>query len=114
VHHVSVNVTDVEASTRFYTDVLGFVLRNDRPDFGFGGAWLDAGGQQLHLIEAPVPSNLGQHFAMQVEDMHATVAELRDGGIKVSDPVPVGPNLQAFLVDPDGNGIELHQVDALP
>ena len=25
------------------------------PDFSFGGAWLDAGSQQVHLIEADVP-----------------------------------------------------------
>src|SRR5262249_10895811 len=53
VHHVSVNVTDVEAALRFYVDELGFEPRTDRPDFGFGGAWLDVGGQQVHLIEAP-------------------------------------------------------------
>jgi hypothetical protein len=28
----------------------------------------------------------------------------------VSDPRPVGTSLQAFLDDPSGNGVELHQV----
>src|SRR5688500_9886093 len=51
VHHVSINVDNVEAAVRFYVDVLGLVPRDDRPDFGFGGAWLDAGAQQVHLIE---------------------------------------------------------------
>ena len=31
----------------------------DRPAFGFGGAWLDVGAQQIHLIEAQVPPELG-------------------------------------------------------
>jgi glyoxylase I family protein len=112
VHHVSINVDDVDAALAFYVDVLGFTEREDRPDFGFGGAWLDVGGQQVHLIEAGVPSDLGQHFAVQVEDIDVTVAELRDRGQTVSDPKPVATNLQAFLHDPAGNTIELHQVGA--
>lgn len=112
VHHVSVNVSDAAASLAFYTGVLGGTERSDRPDFGFGGAWIDLGGQQVHLIEAPVPANLGQHFAVRVADIGATVAELRDRGVTVTDPSPVATSLQAFLEDPDGNVIELHQIDA--
>jgi len=39
------------------------------------------------------------------------VAELRDQGLQVSDPVPVGETgrRQAFTNDPWGNGIELHE-----
>jgi len=110
LHHVSINVADVGDAVRFYTDTLGFRVRGDRPDFGFGGAWLDAGNQQLHLIEGKPPDALGQHFAVQVADIEATVAELRRRGITVSDPIPVGRNLQAFLDDPSGNQVELHEV----
>ena len=39
VHHVSVNVADIDEATRFYTDVLG-LEQLPRPDFGFPGAWL--------------------------------------------------------------------------
>jgi glyoxylase I family protein len=110
VHHVSVNVSDVDVALKFYTKVLGLSERFDRPDFGFGGAWLDAGGeQQVHLLEAKPPRDLGQHLALAVGDLGATVAELRASGVEVTDPVVVGPGFQAFLHDPDGNAIELHQ-----
>jgi catechol 2,3-dioxygenase-like lactoylglutathione lyase family enzyme len=109
VHHVSVNVTDVAAALSFYTETLGLGVRTDRPDFGFDGAWLDIGGQQVHLIEAPTPPNLGQHFAIAVADIEATIAELRAKGVEVSDAKPVGPGLQAFLTDPSGNGLEINQ-----
>jgi catechol 2,3-dioxygenase-like lactoylglutathione lyase family enzyme len=112
VHHVSINVDDVDRALAFYVGVLGFTERGDRPDFGFGGAWLDVGGQQVHLIEAGVPDDLGQHFAVQVDDLEAAVAELRAKGQTVSDPQPVATNLQAFLRDPAGNTVELHQVGA--
>jgi catechol 2,3-dioxygenase-like lactoylglutathione lyase family enzyme len=109
LHHVSINVDDVEAARRFYVDVLGAVERSDRPDFGFGGAWLDVGRQQIHLIEAPVPEDNGQHLALLVDDLDATVAELRTDGIEVGDASPVGTGRQAFTRDPSGNLVELHQ-----
>lgn len=106
---MSINVDDVEAALGFYVDSLGLKVRPDRPDFGFAGAWLDAGGQQVHLIEGTPPPGNGQHFALAVSDLHAAVEELRAKGIKVSEPKPVGTSLQAFLADPAGNQVELHE-----
>lgn len=110
VHHVSINVSDPAPSIAFYTEVLGGVVRGDRPDFGFGGAWIDLGGTQVHLIEATVPPNRGQHFAILYDDLDAVVGELRAKGFVLDDPVTVGPDRQTFVEDPDGNLIELHQV----
>lgn len=109
IHHVSVNVHDAEEAAGFYVDVLGFTRRDDRPDFGVGGAWLDVGGQQLHLIETTVPDPCGQHFAIEVADLDRTVARLRDAGVEIGDPSAVGTGRQAFLADPSGNQIELHE-----
>jgi len=109
VHHVSINVADVDAALAFYVDVLGLAVRGDRPAFDFGGAWLDAGGQQVHLIESAPPDGLGQHFALWVEGLDDVVAELRERGLRVSDPKPVGPSRQAFVTDPSGNLVELHE-----
>lgn len=109
IHHVSINVTDTDAALRFYVDVLGLTERGDRPDFGFPGAWLDAGGQQVHLIQGDAPPAMGQHFALLVDDLDAVVLELRGKGLTVSDPVPVGPGRQAFTQDPAGNVVELNQ-----
>lgn len=109
MHHVSINVDDIGAALDFYVGVLGLRTRSDRPDFGFGGAWLDAGDQQVHLIEGQVPKGNGEHFAILVADLHASINELRAHDIKVSDASPVGANLQAFLTDPAGNLVELHQ-----
>jgi glyoxylase I family protein len=109
IHHVSVNVTDLDAALAFYVGRLGLTQRTDRPATLGGGAWLDAGRQQLHLIVDTPPAALGQHFALLVDDLDAAVAELRAAGLTVSDPVPIGRARQAFLADPDGNGIELHE-----
>ncbi len=109
LHHVSLNVRDVPAALDFYTRVLGLTQRSDRPDFSFDGAWLDAGGQQIHLIDADVPPPFGQHFALAVSDLDAVVAELRGQGVAVTDPVPVGTGRQSFLDDPAGNRVELQE-----
>ena len=109
VHHVSINVSDVEAALSFYVGELGLQRRGDRPDLGIGGAWLDAGDQQVHLIEAPVPEDRGQHFALRVDDLDAVVGELRGRGLEVGDPAPIGRSRQAFIRDPSGNTVELHQ-----
>ncbi len=111
IHHVSINVTDTGRSVAFYTDVLGLGVL-DRPDFGFAGAWLDVGGgRQLHLIEAPVPPDQGQHFAFLVDDIDAAVAVLSERGVDVVGPKSVGGTAarQAFFADPDGNRLELNQ-----
>jgi glyoxylase I family protein len=113
IHHVSVNVPDIDVGVAFYTGVLGGTVRDDRPDLGIGGAWIDLGSQQVHLVEAPVPRNLGQHFAIRVNDLDAVVGELRAKGIVVADPVAVGANRQTFINDPAGNAVELHQVGAV-
>ncbi len=109
IHHVGLVVTDVDTARRFYLDRLGFAERDDRPDFGFGGAWLQVGEQQVHLIEGKEPAPGGGHFALAVDDLQAVVAELRQAGEKVSDPVPVGRGWQAFVADPSGNVVELNQ-----
>jgi catechol 2,3-dioxygenase-like lactoylglutathione lyase family enzyme len=112
VHHVSINVRDVDQAEQFYIGRLGLVRRKDRPDFGFPGAWLDAGGQQVHLIQGEPPAAVGQHFALRVDDLDAAISELRSHGVDVSDAVVVGTGRQAFLNDPSGNGVELHEVAA--
>jgi glyoxylase I family protein len=112
LHHVSLMVPDVEAGLAFYVGVLGLSVRADRPDFGIGGAWLDCGGQQVHLVEGSPPNRAGQHFAMRVDDLDAVVTELRAGGYDVKDPFDSGVGRQTTVDDPAGNTIELNQPHA--
>ncbi len=114
VHHVSINVSDVDRALGFYRDVLGLAVRPDRPELSVEGAWLDAGGQQLHLIAGTTPAAEGQHFALLVDDLDGAVSELRGQGLRVSTPAPVGSGRQSFLNDPDGNLIELHAIGLRP
>ena len=114
LHHVSLNVTDTERALGFYRDLLGLTVM-PRPDFPFGGAWLDAGGgRQIHLIEADVPADVGQHVAFRVDALDDVVTALRAADVEIGDPRPVGDTaiLQAFAADPDGNRVEFTQAPA--
>jgi glyoxylase I family protein len=118
IHHVTIIVSDMDAAVGFYRDVLGLSERTDRTvstghprhdDHGTDGAWLDAGHQHIHLAEGSVPPDHGQHFALLVHDLGATIEELRSSGVEVGEQLQVGAAAQAFLHDPAGNLVELHE-----
>lgn len=110
IHHVSINVSDLDRAQSFYVDVLGLKVL-PRPDLGIPGCWLDSGsGRQVHLIQTDnVPSDVGQHFAFLVEDIGTSCSQLAERGVRVRGPKPVGKGWQAFFHDPDGNRIEFNQ-----
>lgn len=109
IHHVNVTVGELESARAFYVGALGMTERTDRPNFAFEGAWLDLGGQQVHLVVGTPSAETGDHFAIAVEDLTSAVSELREAGVKVGEPRDVGRGRQAFLRDPWGNLIELQQ-----
>jgi glyoxylase I family protein len=85
LHHVSINVREVPRAMSSCREMMGFSVRSDRAAFNFDGAWLDAGSLQRHLPDQPFPGAVGQHFAVQVEDIDAAVAELL--GVGSAKPV---------------------------
>jgi glyoxylase I family protein len=114
LHHVAINVNDVDEAIDFYRDVLGFSIIESRPDFGFPGAWLQAGANQVHLILAPdgfVPDR-AQHYALQVDDADAWADHLDQLGVQHRrSPYRAGAGQQIVVKDPTGNRIELNQPD---
>jgi glyoxylase I family protein len=110
IHHVQLNVPDVGEAVQFY-QALGMTLREDRPDLGVDGAWLDVAGQQVHLLQAQTPHDVGQHFALELDDLDAVIAALRGRGVSVGEPRALGAGLprQTSLQDPAGNRIELRE-----
>lgn len=110
IHHVSINVKDVEQATAFYCGVLG-LEQLPRPELGFPGAWLRAGTQEVHLlgIDSTAPPK-EQHFAFAVADLAKVQAQLDESGIPCSKSMEIdGVCLQAFAHDPSGNMLEFNQ-----
>ena len=61
------------------------------------------------VVNAPSGQSY-QHFSLAVDDIEPTVSELRPRGVEVTEPKKGNDqSWQAWLADPDGNRIELHQ-----
>lgn len=110
LNHVMIRVADLDASVRFYHDVVG-LKQVHRPAFDFPGAWFALGEQQLHLVGDPeAPSSSGHHhFALWVDDPAEAKRELLARGwtrLRGPNARPDGV-MQLFVTDPDGYIFEL-------
>ncbi|GIP40793.1 ring-cleaving dioxygenase [Paenibacillus sp. J31TS4] len=117
IHHVSLNVRELEPARAFYREVLG-LQEIARPPFDFAGAWFAVGdtGQQLHLIvydgetlrEGGADSQDG-HFALRVANYREALKHLeRLGVVHEARPHARAGFPQIYLTDPDRNVIELN------
>src|SRR3954468_14438557 len=69
IDHVSVLITDVERSRRFYRDIVGLKEIAKPMTFDFVALWFDLGNQQLHLLLKTRPDSISpRHFALRVRD----------------------------------------------
>ena len=81
VGHVVFFVTDLDACTRFYQDVLGFVISDRYPGRGHFMRCAPRGGHHdLFLLQPPEPRKGLNHVAFTVRDVH----EVFGGGMHMS------------------------------
>jgi catechol 2,3-dioxygenase-like lactoylglutathione lyase family enzyme len=108
---ISVPVTDLERSTRFYEETLGLpkISAGGWPEFQLGE------NISLYLID---PVNIGQqfagphttHIALRVPDVAEARSELEANGVTFEgDIFDSGGCHMAFFKDPDGNQLMLHR-----
>ena len=114
IGHLVLNVKDVEASEKFYTEILGFEVAVKRPF----GTFLTCGKihHELALFQAsedaqPVAEGrLGlNHFAVQLEDFEAlkeAYQYLKAHDVQIDRLVDHQMTQSVYFFDPDGNRIE--------
>jgi methylmalonyl-CoA/ethylmalonyl-CoA epimerase len=101
IDHIGVAVEDLDAAIRLYRDVLGMPLvhRETVDEQGVEAVLLDVGEGHVELLaplgpETPVGRFLARkgpglhHVAYQVADVEATLAALRDAGVRLIDETP--------------------------
>ena len=111
MNHFNVLTDDVEATRRFYVDVIG-LTEGERPPLGFDGAWLYAGARPILHVSA---SRLGverrgviDHMAFSATDLKGTIARLKQHGVEHKVFQQVGTRIwQVFFHDPMGAKVEL-------
>jgi catechol 2,3-dioxygenase-like lactoylglutathione lyase family enzyme len=117
VAHFSIPVSDVDRSTKFYTEIVGCKFLAQRPDKVI--TFLDAGGVCLLLIKRSTPINKGPpdmsdgvHHAFMIDagEFRTSVERLRTEGVDVffeedrRGGTIDGP--RAYFRDPDGTVLE--------
>lgn len=124
IGHVAFNVKDMETTVGFYEKTLGFEKAFDiaRPENGEPWiVYLHAGGNQFielfygGIVEKPYrDENIGFfHLCLEVSDIHAAWQKILDTGAPQDDAPKCGGdgNWQCWTHDPDGNKIELMQLE---
>jgi catechol 2,3-dioxygenase-like lactoylglutathione lyase family enzyme len=110
IDHVSVIITDVERSRRFYRDVLGLKEIAKPRTFDFVALWFDLGNQHLHLLrKETADARSPRHFALRVEDVPAARDYFRERGVAMDETTKIPGADRFFIFDPDGNRIEIIQ-----
>ena len=121
------SVTDYEASRHFWCDLVGFSLRYERPEEGFG--YLVLGNAHLMLDQInqgrtwatgalEPPLGRGINFEVQVENLDTVLRRIESAGWPIfvapeekwyrASDIEIG--VRQFLVqDPDGHLLRLQQ-----
>ncbi len=110
--HMLLKVSDIARAQRFYQDLLGFAPRSAKPladgrpfvPFRQGLALTSGGPGGPQQID---------HVAFKAKNVPAIAARLRAAGVKFVRDVHDGLyGLTIYVLDPDGNTVELFDEDA--
>ena len=114
--HINIGSYDLSASENFYCNVLGmektFEFIKDGELYGFY-----AGAGSTTFVEVFIEENeigdiptIIRHLCLEVEDLDATIAEIRMNDWEITDKKFGSDNSwQAWITDPSGVEIELMQ-----
>src|SRR5579862_121861 len=121
IDHVAIVVKDLEATVRLYTQTLGFseVYREVVYDQGIEAVGLRAGDSIVELLlpldeASPIAKYRGDaetklhHTAYRVDDLEASLAELKSRGVRLIDEHPrkgAHGNLIAFVHPKSTGGV---------
>jgi len=113
MNHFTILAQDEDKTLDYYVGLLGLQV-GTRPDLGFPGAWLHAGGGQsvLHLVFGrPLPTpraGVIDHMAFSAHDLKAVKARFDERGIEYDLRRQAGTGTwQLFSFDPNGARVEL-------
>lgn len=120
IAHLAFMVTDMEKALNFYVGALGFNHAFSIPDDD-GKPWIEyikvAEDQFIELFYPTEGFEKGNrsymHLCLEVEDCVATAKALEEKGLDVWAKPKQGKdmNIQCWVSDPDGNPIEIMQID---
>ena len=127
LNHYLLVAKNLERTKEFYQKVLGLQLSRERPDFGFPGYWLKAGGHICVHLASQAPNRIRDqfllkkhpkgtrgsgsvdHIAFLAQDPGAVRDRIRKNKVDMHvRSFPDAKLFQIFLKDPDDVTIELN------
>jgi catechol 2,3-dioxygenase-like lactoylglutathione lyase family enzyme len=115
--HVSLNVSNIDASVAFYEKVFGVAAFKRRP--GYAKFDLATPSLNLSMVEAPRTGTNASHFGIQVastEDVTAALQRFQGAGLKTrteeNTSCCYAVQDKVWVQDPDGNEWEVFVVKA--
>jgi lactoylglutathione lyase len=112
VSYATIIVADMDESVDFYAEVMGFEVDSQfKPVPGVVITLMRGQGDAMVELIKNTEDSVGLHsVGMDVEDVDATVEELRSKGARITmEPVPTLVGSMAFMEDPNGVKIALIQ-----
>lgn len=115
VSHVVLNVSDPEASIKWYTDALGMELMSYEPNMGMAFMSFGTLDHDIALLRAPEGVALGSphfsHTAMSIdggpEELKEIYQRVKATGAKIEMTADHGLSRSFYCLDPDGNRLEV-------
>jgi len=118
IHHVAIKTLDLDATNRFYIDVLG-MREVPRPPFDFPGSWINMGSTMIHVFAGYAaygpdgsfhPGGAAvDHLSIMARDFDAFKRVFADHGLEWRElDQPTAKLWQLFVHDPNGILIELN------
>jgi catechol 2,3-dioxygenase-like lactoylglutathione lyase family enzyme len=119
INHVNIRTADVDASARFYTEVLDFKFREGPLVMGQQPNWLfDKNGHPIiHLrVMAPESDSTGpiDHIALNCEGLPLIIDRLKQRDLEFNTANPLPGLTIVFVKDPHGVLLELNFRDEHP
>jgi predicted enzyme related to lactoylglutathione lyase len=111
--NATVFLTNMDASIKFYTEVLGMTLTSH---YGDDWATVAAGGFEIGPHPAspkvpPVGTRGSIQIGLMVDDIEACLAKLKEGGARAIGEIERGGGGSfVHFGDPDGNALYLWQM----
>lgn len=127
VEHIGIAVEDLDRVVAILRDAIGLPCDRivDYPEFHVRVAFFPVGETQIELVQGTRPDseiaryvaergNGLHHVCLEVDDIEATLDELRARGVKLADRVPrqLDETTRFAFLDPQGTGgfsLELYE-----
>jgi len=115
--HITIITKNLDETKKFYINILGMKINNNRPPFNFDGAWLDLNNRPVvHIIVKENHHYSSEkatldHVAFRAKNIESIKKRLDQYNISYDEKItPDNQVHQIFTIDPNGIKIELSKL----